>query len=59
MEVVWRERRRARESWVREGRFGMLGPSVEIMRVIVWMKRRRRWGVRKGLCAAVELGGRC
>lgn len=45
----WRERRRERVSWVRDGRKGVFGPVVERMRVRVWRKRARRWGMKKGL----------
>lgn len=38
-----------------EGRVGTLGPRVDIIRVMVCMKRRRSWGVRKGLCEAFDL----
>lgn len=52
----WRERRRDRVSWVKAGRKGVLGPAVERMRVRVWKKRQRRWGMKKALYeGAVEL----
>lgn len=55
---VWKERRRERVSWVMVGRVGVCGPEVVRMRVRVWRKRVRRWGMKKGLCeGAVELDG--
>jgi hypothetical protein len=47
--AVWSEMRRERVSCVRPGRNGVWGPVVERMRVRVWRKRVRIWGMKKGL----------
>lgn len=53
---VCRERMRERVSWVRVGRVGVWGPEVVRMRVMVWRKRVKRCGIKKGLNdGAVEL----